>query len=223
MNGLVSNLRDTVRRRRRLFILILVILLVAVMALTLNDYIQERIAPGLLSWMWGVWIMSSGFPQVMTWAFFVAAIPVIAIFSLVRARPSVEDSPYLEEAKPVGQVQTLTRWIRQAPEGDYFRLRLVRHLSKLALDILEYKERAAPGRIREAVENGRFDIDADIRDYLKTGWRKRALATKVTSSGRKQLSQLARRASRRDEPWRDPMTEKVIRFLETELEVEGES
>ncbi len=219
-----SNLKDTFQKRRRLIFILLAMLVVAALAFVLNDYIKESIAPGLLSWMWSVWVMSSGFPQVMTWAFFVAAIPVIAIFSLVQTRPSFEESPDQEEPQTPGQVRMMAQWLGQAHQGEYFRLRLVRHLSNLALNVLEYRHRIVSKEIRELVENGQLNVDGDIREYLRTGWRKRAGIMTYAETRRARLSRMAKsRAGRDRAPWRDPLTEKVVRFLETELEVDGES
>jgi len=160
----------------------------------------------------------------MTWAFFVAAIPVIAIFSLVQTRPSIEDSLDQEATPTPGQVQTLAQWLRQAPQGEYFKMRLVRHLSNLALEILEYRERMGSREVRDAIEGGQLEIDGDLRQYLRTGWQKRAGMLTTTNSWRGRLSGRAQnRTSRVNEPWRDPLTEKVVRFLENELEVDGES
>jgi hypothetical protein len=219
---MLSSFRQRIRNRP--LIIILIILGIILAALALNGFVQERIAPALLSWMWRVWLMGSGFPQVMTWAFFVAAIPVIAIFSLIRGRPSFDEDAYVEERRQSGPVQVYARLLRQAPEGDYFRMRLVRHLSKLALDTLEYRERLSHKEIRGALESGQIQVEPEVRQYLQAGWRKRAYETGPKSSSRSWLSRLSEKRSGPEyNAWYDPATDKVIQYLERELEVERES
>lgn len=211
-------------RKRPIILLLIILTIIIVLAFVLNDYVQERIAPSLLSWMWHVYIMSSGFPQVMTWAFFIAAIPVIAIFSLIRGRPAYEEDLLGAEAKPVGQVQTLAHWIQQSPDGEYFRMRLVRHLSHLALDTLAYRERLPSAEVRAALKTGDLQLDPEIYEYLQQGWRKRAYETTPAQGERRRRKRQHLRPSRSGAaPWRDPQTERIIQFLETELEVTRES
>ena len=101
-------------------------------------------------------------------------------------------------------------------------MRLMRHLSNLSLETLQYRERKASKEIRQMIETGQLQVEPEIREYLRAGWRKRANGQSTSSKNR--LSQLTERRSSRGEAfWYDPQTESVIRFLESELEVNRDS
>ncbi len=210
--------------KNRPILLFVILLLIVLAALALNNVVQDVIAPALLSWLWRVYVLSSGFPQMMTWAFFVALIPVIAIFSLIQGRPSFEDDVYGEDKLHPGQVQELARWIRQAPQGDYFKMRLVRHLAKLTMNTLEYRERLTSKEIRNQLKDGQMEIAPEVHEYLKASWRKRAYESGLATNSRSRRTRLKQQINGRDQQaWYDPKTEKVIQYLECELEVTRES
>jgi hypothetical protein len=210
--------------RKRPIVIVLIIIFIVAGALGLNRLVQDSIAPVVLSALWQIWLVVSGFPQVVAWAIFIAIIPIIAIFSLFRGWPALREDAKHQETQYPGRVQVLTHLIQQAPEGDYFKMQLERHLVKLALDTLEYRERLPSSEIRKRLESGDLQIDPAIRQYLQAGWRRRIHEARALAPLKKRKSKSALRlGSQVSNAWYDPKTEGVIQFLETELEVNGES
>jgi hypothetical protein len=208
--------------RKRLFTIILLFLFVVIVAFVLNEFIRETIAPIVLSWVWHVWLMSSGIPEVMIWVLFLATIPIIAIFSLIQGQASLdEDSPAPQSYR--GRVATLAHWIRQSSSGSYFRRRLARHLSQLARDTLGYREQLTEKEARERLADDQLQVSPDVKQYLEAGWRRQRVHETIehTTFWQSLYAALTQRFSGEDNQvlWYDPTLEEVVEFLEAELEV----
>jgi hypothetical protein len=76
--------------RNRPIITVAVVIVIGLIAFALIGIVREFIAPWLLQMFWRAYLMADSIPQVMIWAFFVAAIPVLAIFVLIQSRLIVD-------------------------------------------------------------------------------------------------------------------------------------
>ncbi len=202
--------------KKRPIIIGLGILLIIIIAIALNGVVRETIAPALLAWVWRVSLMSRGFPQVIVWAFFIALIPIIAVFSLLEGRPSEIEPDVVTEQRYEGEVAAWTKRLRQAPEGAYFRQQLLRPLANLTLYTLAYKERLSRAETKEMLADGRITVSPEIHKFLEKGLKTRAHSQLSPSRRAKKQSQ-AQTARQEAE------IENILQFLENELEVTREN
>ncbi|MFQ5400338.1 MAG: hypothetical protein ACE5E7_12155 [Anaerolineae bacterium] len=219
---MLANLRNAAARRPLL--LVVSLLLIAAAAVALNRFVQETIAPAILSWAWHVFLMSRGFPQVLTWAFFVAAIPVIAVFSLIQGQVQVNEDASSESDLHEGRVMALSRWLQQAPMGEYFKNRVLRHLTNLSLETIGYRERLSTKETRELIVSGQIQIPPELYNALEAGLRQRNRRNRPDSPSNGRAAEPAQSFFKKDAiTWNDPRFEIIVRFLESELEVKGEN
>lgn len=203
----------TALKNRRWLIIVLILVGIFLAALIVNGVIRETIAPALLAWVWRVTLMSRGFPQVIVWAFFIAIIPIIAVFSLVQSESTEEAEPISEQKTYRGRVQTWTYQLERTQDGAYFRERLNRELANLALNTMAYEQRLSRSETKEKLRSGQFHLDKNVEQFIQTSLRTHRL------SGRDR-SQTTDESPQGDSYERE--IEQIISFLEAELEVTRE-
>ncbi|MCP4356555.1 MAG: hypothetical protein GY796_00860 [Chloroflexi bacterium] len=202
--------------KKRPILIGLTILLILIIAIALNGVVRETIAPALLAWVWRVSLMSRGFPQVIVWAFFIALIPIIAVFSLLEGRPSEIETAIVEDQRYEGQVTTWIKLLHQAHEGAYFRKQMLRPLANLTLYTLAYKERLTRAETKEMLADGQIAITPEMQKFLDDGLKARSHSQRTTS-------RRAKKSSQTQAAWKDPEIENILQFLENELEVKREN
>lgn len=200
------------RLRQQPYLLAGSALIILALAFLSRNLVRDYMVRPLLLALWHAWTMREGFPQVLVWAMFVAVIPVIAVFNLIVAGRRHETDEIVEHAPPQGQVQRIARWIQQAPLGDYYKTRLFRYLSTVTLNTLGYREDMPEKEVRTRLRSGEMELDAEVLDGIQQGWRKRVEAESSASS--------KKQGKNRD--WHDPQLEKIVEFLEAELEITDE-
>jgi hypothetical protein len=198
--------------KKRPIIIGLGVLLIIIIAIALNGVVRETLAPALLAWVWRVSLMSRGFPQVIVWAFFIALIPIIAVFSLLEGRPSEIEPPAVEQHRYEGEVALWTKRLQQAHEGAYFRQQMLRPLANLTLYTLAYTERLTRAETKEMLADGRITVSSDMQKFLDKGLKARS-HTQLPSSRR------ARKNSQTQPVWQDTEIENILQFLENELDI----
>ena len=97
-------------------------------------------------------------------------------------------------------------------EGDYYRTRLFKHLSTVALSTLGYREDLPEKEVRRRLRSGEMTVDEDVLAAIKQGWPKPIEAQKPASSSRPAES-----------VGDDPQVETIVAFLGAELEINDES
>jgi len=202
--------------KKRPLLIGLGILLIIIIAIALNGVVRETIAPAVLAWFWRVSLMSRGFPQVIVWAFFIALIPIIAVFSLLEGRPSEIETPVVEDQRYEGEVTTWTKRLRQAPEGAYFRQQLLRPLANLTLYTLAYNERLTRAETKEMLADGRITVTPEVQKFLDKG-------LKARTHSQLSPSRRARKQSQAQTAGQEAEIENILQFLENELEVSREN
>jgi len=207
--------------RNRPIITVAVVIVIGLIAFVLIGIVREYIAPWLLQVFWRAYLMADSIPQVMIWAFFVAAIPVLAVFVLIQSRLSVDNDAGKSNEDTTGQVFYWIKQIQRSSSGDYFKRNFIRQLSELTFATLEYRERMTEDQARDALRKEHFQSESGIGNYLAQGWQRDRFPLAERKSALKRLTSKSRSQSigRGGEPWRDPRMEEVIEFLEKELEV----
>lgn len=207
--------------RNRPIVTVAVVIVIGLIAFALIGIVREFIAPWVLRTFWRAYLMAESIPQVMIWAFFVAAIPMLAIFVLIQGRANVEDDSGQSRENTTGQVFHWIKQIQRSSSGDYFKRNFIRQLSELTFATLEYRERMTENQARDALKKEYFHSESGIGNYLAQGWQRERFPLSERKSAIKRLTRIPRSQSieRDGEPWRDPRMEEVIEFLEKELEV----
>lgn len=207
--------------RKRPLLIVAAVVLVGVLAFAVLGIVREYIAPWVLQTIWRAYLMADSIPQVMIWAIFVAAIPVLAIFVLIQGRIKVEDDSGSQREPSTGQLYHWMRQIQRSASGDYFRRSLIRQLSELTFRTLFYRERMTEEEVKEAFTTGKWSSGSEVGGYLSQAWRRERYSRDKEESPMKRFGRLPRSlpSERDSRPWQDPNLERVIEFLEEELEV----
>ena len=203
--------------RKRLLFFGLVLLLAIPLALLLQGWTREVLVVELWRVVWVMRILLLSVPQTLLWILLLIAVLLIAVRSLVL-RPEPRDATAQEEAERPGQVRILAKSIERTAEGEYFRWSLAQHVGELILDVLAYGERTTSERMKQRLRTGHLTLPPELETYLlllsSSGLRP-AFSRPVSLFSRlKRLLQASRQPS-----GLDPALERVIQFLEDQLEV----
>ena len=207
---------------RRLLLLLLVVALLALpLALFLQDF-SRMIVTELLNGIQVIRHRLESIPQTVIWELLAVLVVVAAIGSLFGwSRPPLGD-----DAKPPhvpGHIRELSLWIRRAAEGRYFRWTLNRYMRNLAWDIMAYRARTTPRRLKQRFRAGEIELPPFVADYVES-------ASAMPPPSRPSLRDLlfprptweaGRRSRSEAGPVRSsPQLEALVQFLEDQLEVE---
>ncbi|GMQ77927.1 MAG: hypothetical protein BMS9Abin02_0418 [Anaerolineae bacterium] len=211
-------------RRRPLFAIVIV-LGIGLLAFFLIGFVRDYVAPWVLATIWRAYLMTDSIPQVMIWAVFVSAIPILAIFVLIQ-----DKSKFVEDKQPDGHTKSglVVKWsklIKRSGSGDYFKRRFVRELADLTIATIRYRERISEDEAKKALRSGQLPLEPGIYDYLAQGWRREYFSTsdRKARSGRFLGLFKTPASATTSTRWKDPNMDKVVEFLEEELEVESGS
>ena len=200
--------------KRITWLLLLVLLLSVPLVFLLQDSVGEGVAVELLRLFWAIRLLYESLPQLPIWiAFLVFALIAAAGSLLLNGTPSREMAHPRPESR--GRVQVLTRWIRRASEGEYFRWRLAQHLGAITRQVLAYQEHVDPQEFEARLRAGRLDLPPPVLEYLQARhetWVPRPLS--LLSRLRHRL-----RLDGGSQP-PDPGLERVVTYLEEQMEVE---
>jgi hypothetical protein len=200
--------------KRIAWLLLLVLVLAIPLAFLLQDPVGEGLAAELLRLFWAVRLLYESLPQLPIWiAFLIFALIAAAGSLFLNGTPGPEAAPPRPE--PRGPVQVLSRWIRRAAEGEYFRWRLAQHLGAVTRQVLAYQGYVDPEELEVRLRTGRLDLPPTVLDYLQA--RRRTWVPRPMSL----LSRLRQRLRLGAGPQPpDPALESVVAFLEEQMEVE---
>jgi hypothetical protein len=211
-------------RRILLVLLALFILLVLLLILWLRDFVRETILIpfSYALWLGGIFLRST--PQFVFWGILLAIGLILAVRSLwVAEKPN--------ETAPTGEIRNSRRqrvgfWLFQvylAREG-YSRMRFAEFFSRLALEILAFREGITPVEADARLQGGVLETAPEIAAFLQTrrqavhtgesgwrGWLAHRLDTMKES--------LAGRGDGRRAQAAEAELEKALRHLEDQLEV----
>jgi energy-coupling factor transporter transmembrane protein EcfT len=112
-------------------ILILVgLLLVIILAFFLQDVIRQTVVTPLAYIWWVLKFAYTRIPQVVFWIILLAFLVLIILTNLLKWYPA--GPKYDEKSRPIqGPVETLTGWLRNSLEGNYYKWMVANRLAKL--------------------------------------------------------------------------------------------
>lgn len=204
--------------RRALLLLLIVALLALPMALALRDLSRVMLTE-LMRLIWLLRQQLEGLPQVTVWGLLLVVVLVAAagsLFGFSQAPPTIDrGATYVP-----GQVQQLSRWIRRAAEGRYFRWTLNRHMTDLIWEVMAYRERTTPRRLKQRVRAGEIELPPVIFDFVESSGPLRPAGTRsLWSLLRRRPPEVIAHPEGKGRRTR-PALDEVVRFLEEQLEVE---
>ena len=203
--------------RRGLLLLLIVALLVLPMALALRDLSRVMLTE-LMRLIWLVRQQLQALPQRTVWGLLLVVVLVAAVGSLfgLSQTPPRNDR---ELGRAPGQVWELSRWIRRAAEGRYFRWTLNRHMTNLIWEVLAYRERTTPRRLKQRVRAGEIELPPAILDFVESSERLGPAERRSLWSLLRRRPETAAHADAKGSRAR-PALDEVVRFVEEQLEVE---
>jgi len=201
--------------RRRFLLVIAALVLTVPLALVLWDVVRDVIVVEVWRLAWGSRILFESLPQLPLWVLLLLVLVLAAARSLGgprrRHRREAEG-----QAGQQGQVQVLSRWIRNARDGGYFRWSLAQHLGGLTWQVMAHTERTTPQELRQRHRMGEVDLPPVVEDYMRS-----AGSFNATTSGGVWGRIRARLRVQGPSSASDQALEEVIEFLESKLELES--
>ena len=125
------------------------------------------IRPVLFAIYWSR-IIYETLPQQWWWSLILVVFFFIAIRSLTRRKQSTSIVPDQNHI----QRSPLEKWtdrFEKSARGGYFKWYLAHEISTLALDILANMERVPKETAAKLFAEGKFNLPADVHEYIKTG------------------------------------------------------
>ena len=194
---------------------VLVLVACALLIVVARPFLREAIVEPLEYAVWLARLALAAVPQSVWWMLLVVIGSYVAMRALsrgVRLRRGRHRAP----VTPPGPVQTWAKHIERASQGNYYRERLVHRLGRVTVAVLAHTRRAPADQIRRGLATGQLDVPQDIHTYtvpearhLRASLRRRGLL------GFKRHFVMPGPAVHTG-----PGLEHVIRFLESEMEVE---
>jgi hypothetical protein len=205
--------------------LLLLLLVVALLALPLALFLQDFSRMMLTELLNGIRLLRhrlEGIPQTVVWELLAVLVVVAAIGSLFGwSRPPLGDDA--EPPHVPGHVRELSLWIRRAAERRYFRWTLNRYVRNLAWDIMAYRARTTPRRLKHRFRSGDLELPSHVAEYIES-------ANTLPPPSRPGLRELlfSRPGQAAEQHPRAggatvraaPQLEALVQFLEDQLEVE---
>jgi NADH:ubiquinone oxidoreductase subunit 5 (subunit L)/multisubunit Na+/H+ antiporter MnhA subunit len=204
---------------------LLLLLVVALLALPLALFLQDfsrMIVTELLNGIQVIRHRLESIPQTVIWELLAVLVVVAAIGSLFGwSRPPLGD-----DAKPPhvpGHIRELSLWIRRAAEGRYFRWTLNRYMRNLAWDIMAYRARTTPRRLKHRFRAGDLDLPPFVAEYVESANilpapSRPSLRELLFSRPGQEAGQHLRSGTGSVRP--SPQLEALVQYLEDQLEVE---
>jgi hypothetical protein len=202
--------------RRPLLVISLILLISIPLALVLHEFTREVFLSLLIRISWYVRQYMDILPQPILWVMFIAIAIVIAARSLLKRKSTPVVTSEVTRLR-MGRVHNLMQVINRTSEGLYFKWRLAQHLLGLTVNTLAHQERTTSNLVRERLKSGGLDAPSEIEAYLLAG------LTPVLSTPANLLTRLRQAIlpTHRISPL-DLDPEKVIQFLEDQLEIDYE-
>ena len=197
------------------------LLMVVALAVLGRDFVASTIAPALLYAFWSLYVRAAAVPQQVYWGVFLGLLLVIGLRSLLDGDFRSAGRESRPAPLPPGRVRELAGQLAAMEDSAYFKQRVLRHLSDLTLDSLGHRTRLAPDEARALIAGGQVAIDDDLLDYLEQGWQRNQRRIDLMKKKRSRLQDLwaQLRPPQTAGSWEDPQMDRLIAFLEQELEV----
>jgi hypothetical protein len=202
-----------------LVLLALVLFLTVLLTLLFRTIARDLIVGPLLYALWVGGLALGVVPQILFWVLLLLIGLLVAVHSLTERKRQLQST---EEVKAAyrGRVRTLLRWVQHASQSAYFKGRLARRLTTLAIETEAYRKKHVPGQPRPEYLGSQLeglDVPPEVRAYLQAGMMPMSASTLTP------VSRFVRRLRFREPaPFLDPDLEAVVQFLEDQLEVSSQ-
>jgi hypothetical protein len=149
---------------RRWALILLLVMVAALLAFVMQESVRTILLLPLLYVIWLVGLVLASFPHILWWLIFLAFLFWLASRNLFRL-PSFGRRRIPTEEQ-LNQLETWMKRIDQSKHGYYFRWRLARQISQLALNIVAIQERLSPDQARQALLASRLNLPSDMQAYM---------------------------------------------------------
>ena len=191
----------------------LILLVATPLAIALHDLTRKVVVVPLMYIFWIGHHIFQSIPQSILWALFLAVAILISLKNFEKPRKSNFRVKDVEEENP-GQISLWAE--RFHIKSDWT---LSRHLGKLIITAMAYNRQQSPKNIREEIESGEFNTPPEIQTCLEL-----SVNSIPKSSYNAILGYFFRpRYRRKIALSREFEPEKVVKFLENQLEVENDN
>lgn len=157
-------------RSKRLIILslVVIVLLAIILTLTAGDLLKSAIINPIVYFMLIFKEFVAALPDLPIWLGFVflsALAVVLTVIDLFKATPK---PPQEQTFVNRGGVSELAERVKLSAQGEFFKWRLTRQLSDLAVDLVAMKRKLDHKGARQAFEAGAWTQEPGIKEFLKT-------------------------------------------------------
>jgi hypothetical protein len=191
------------------------LLLTVLLVVALRDVVRETIVVPLLYVLWLVRLFLGSMPQMLFWSVFLIVACFLALGSLAREKSARHDpGPAVETSS--GQVSVWARRIRLMARGGYMGWYFGQHVEKLIAEVLAYRERLSTREIRRRMKARDLEAPPEVRAYFEIVMMPSQRRWHIGILSRFRL--FPRKRAQGMLPTGSGM-ERVVRFLEDELEV----
>jgi hypothetical protein len=202
--------------RKRWGWIVLILLLAVPLVLLLEDFTRQVLLVEFLRIIWSVRLLFDMLPQVPFWFLFLIVVAILAVRSLLVQRPQGRPATRVER-EPMGPLAVLAGQVRRGAQSAYFRWTLARHLRNLILEALAHSHRLPTDEVGPRLQAGELALPPEVEAYLHGG------QAPIYALPAGLFSGLRARLSWRDSvPTVDPDLERMVQFLESQLEVQHE-
>jgi len=153
---------------RQIFALIGIFWIAILLAFPLRDAVYELVVIPIayMWWVLGIWYRSVH--QSIWWV--IALLTVLAILARsLRSTGRVGERVRLKSRPVIGQVESLTVWMKRTERGIYFKWLIANRLGKIAHEVLVQRMGGKKRSFFDPLAGPDWEPDAPIQQYLETG------------------------------------------------------
>jgi hypothetical protein len=213
-------------QNRRVFILIAVILFVnLVLAIIFRDFIRENVLIPILYLFWYIRLGLNSLGETCLWPLALIILVVISFTILRKNKKSTQTDRGYSEASgqvEVGQVAYWMKYIRRQSMGienlsfSSFRMK------ELVLSVLAYQENLTNAELESELDQGRVVVPKELQNIIQSPDHANGPMTRSASLKNKILRWFRTR-SNSDHSADNPEMDKLVRYLEAQLEIEHDN
>ncbi len=213
-------------QNRRVLILITVILFVnLVLAIIFRDFIRENVLIPILYLFWYIRLGLNSLGETCLWPLALIILMVISFTILRKNKKSAQtDRGYSEAPGRVeeGRVAYWMKYIRRQSMGienlSFSSLRM----KELVLSVLAYQENLTNAELESEMDQGRVIIPKELQNIIRSPDHANEPMTRSASLKNKILRWFRARSNSHQSA-DNPEMDKLVRYLETQLEIEHDN
>ncbi len=218
---MIAKLREKGNLRLLLILGAAALPVVIVLAVILRGMAYQVIVVPILFVLWLASFLLNAIPQAFFWLLLWFFLVRIAVRSLGGLKNVVHASQSGKLESALGRVGVWEQRLSLARRGSYSRWGMARHMLALLTDIVASRESVLPPDVRERVRAGAYPAPPEIAAYFRA-----AMLPQISYSPsffKRFIQRLAWRKAAPESPALNLGLERVIEFLEDQLEVPHEN